>query len=36
MVDQVLLELPRRRLGSMWVMDSGTIFVGMRFVMDFA
>ena len=38
MVDQVLSELPRRRLGSYvgLFLILGTIFVGMRFVMDFA
>ena len=38
MMDKVLLELPRRRLGSYvrLFLILGTIFVGMRFVMDFA
>ena len=38
MMDQVLSELPRRRLGSYvrLFLILGTIFVGMRFVMDFA
>ena len=38
MMDQVLSELPRRRLGSFvgLFLILGTIFVGMRFVMDFA
>ena len=38
MVDQVLSELPRRRLGSYvrLFLILGTIFVGMRFVMDFS
>ena len=38
MMDQVLSELPRRRLGSCvgLFLILGTIFVGMRFVMDFA
>ena len=37
MMDQVLSELPRRRLGSFCglFLILGTIFVGMRFVMDF-
>ena len=38
MMDQVLSELPRRRVGSYvgLFLILGTIFVGMRFVMDFA